>query len=96
MDRPGAPRIGKPAAADNAARVYWAAPSDDGGAAISAYVIKVYQGTRGIKSVTVSGRARSVLVTGLRNRAYYTFTVTAKTRVGFGAPSPRSGTVRTT
>ncbi len=93
--KPGAPRVGKPAAADDAARVYWAAPTQNGGAYISAYVIKVYQGSKGIKTVTVSGAKRSTLITGLRNRASYTFTVTAKTRYGFGRPTPRSPTVRT-
>jgi len=92
---PGAPRIGKPAAANNAARVYWAAPSDNG-ATITAYVVKVYSGTRGIKRVTVSGRTRSVLVTRLGNRASYSFTVTAKNAVGLGPASPRSVAVRTT
>jgi titin len=96
VDKPGAPRIGTPAAANDAARVYWAAPYDNGGAAVSAYVVKVYSGTRGIKSVTVSGTARSVLVTGLANKGYYAFTVTAKNRVGLGPASTRSGTVRTT
>jgi hypothetical protein len=96
LARPGAPSIGTPAAANDAARVYWRAPADNGGATISAYVIKVYQGTRGIKSVTVSGSARSTLVTGLANKGYYSFTVTAKNVVGLGTPSPRSATVRTT
>jgi hypothetical protein len=96
MGRPDAPRIGRPSSANDAARVYWAAPVDDGGSTISAYVVRAYQGTRGIKAVTVSGSARSVLITGLQHGAYYTFTVTAKNHLGFGPASPRSATVRTT
>ncbi len=95
-DVPGAPYIGRPAPLDDAARVYWTAPTDNGGAYISAYVVKVYQGTRGLRSVTVSGTARNALITGLGSRGYYSFTVTAVNVVGPGAPSARSATVRTT
>jgi hypothetical protein len=76
--------------------VYWTAPADNGGAYISAYVVKIYQGTRGLRSVTVSARATNALITGLGNRGYYSFTVTAKNVVGLGPPSTRSVTVRTT
>ena len=48
-----------------------------------------------VRTVTVPGSRRSALVTGLPNRGYYAFTVTAKNVVGLGTPSPRSSTVRT-
>jgi subtilisin family serine protease len=93
---PGAPWIGRPVPRDDAVRVYWTAPTSNGGAYISGYVVKVYQGTHGVRSVTVSGKVTSALVTGLGDRGYYSFTVTAKNAVGLGAPSRRSTTVRTT
>jgi hypothetical protein len=93
---PGAPTVGRPAAANDAARVYWRAPADNGGAYISAYVVRAWQGTGLVRTVTVPGTATSALVTGLGNRRYYAFTVTAVNVVGPGAPSARSTTVRTT
>jgi subtilisin family serine protease len=93
---PSAPWIGRPSALNDAARVYWTAPTSNGGASISAYVVKIYQGTHGLRSVTVPGTATNTLITGLGNRGYYSFTVTAKNVVGLGAPSARSSTVRTT
>jgi hypothetical protein len=92
---PGAPTIGKPAAADNAARVYWKPPTDNGGAYISGYVVRTWQGSNLIETTTVAGTATSVLVTGLANKAYYAFTVAAKNTAGLGTPSARSTTVRT-
>jgi subtilisin family serine protease len=94
--KPSAPRIGRPAALNDAARVYWTAPTSNGGAYISAYVVRAWQGTRLIKTVTVPGGARSAVVSGLANRNYYAFTVSAKNVVGVGAASTRSATVRTT
>jgi subtilisin family serine protease len=93
---PGAPWIGRPAPGNDAVRVYWTAPKSNGGAYISAYVVKVYQGTRGVRSVTVPGTATSALITGLGHRGWYSFTVTARNAVGAGAASARSATVRTT
>ncbi len=93
---PGAPTIGTPAAANDAARVYWRAPADNGGAYVSGYVVRAWQGTKLIKTVTVSGTATNALVSGLANKAYYAFTVTAKNAAGLGASSARSATVRTT
>ena len=52
---PGAPWIGRPAALNDAARVYWTAPVSNGGAYISAYVVRVWQGTPAGQTVTVSG-----------------------------------------
>jgi subtilisin family serine protease len=92
---PSAPFVGRPVPGNDAARVYWSAPKSNGGAYVSAYVIKIYQGTRGLGSITVRGTARSALVTGLGNRGWYSFTVTAKNVVGLGPPSPRTTTVRT-
>ena len=93
---PGAPWIGRPSPGDDAVRVHWRAPESNGGARVSAYVVKVYQGSRGVRSVTVPGTATSALITGLDHRGWYSFTVTARNVVGAGPPSTRSATVRTT
>jgi hypothetical protein len=94
--KPSMPYIGRPAPRNNAVRVYWTPPLSNGGAYVSSYVVKVYQGSRGLRSVKVSGRATSALITGLGHRHWYSFTVTAVNVVGAGAPSARSATVRTT
>jgi subtilisin family serine protease len=93
---PGAPTIGKPAAANDGARVYWRAPADNGGASITGYVVRAWQGSKLIRTVTVSPSVSNALVTGLANKGYYAFTVTAKNAAGLGTPSARSATVRTT
>ena len=93
---PSAPWIGRPSALNDAARVYWTAPKSNGGAYISAYVVRAWQGTRLVTSLTVSGASSNALVTGLGNRGYYSFTVSAKNVVGLSAPSARSATIRTT
>jgi subtilisin family serine protease len=95
MGKPGAPRIGRPTPRNNAARVWWAPPRDNGGSPIRSYVIRVYQGNRGITSVRVRGHLTNAMVTGLGNRQYYKMTVSAVTARGEGPRSPRSPTVRT-
>ena len=94
-DKPGAVRVAPPSPRNDGLHLYWSKAATNG-APITGYVIKVYQGTRGIKSVTVPGYVGNALVGGLANRATYTVTVTAKNAVGYGPPSARSAAVRTT
>jgi hypothetical protein len=93
-DRPGAPRVAPPSPRDNGAYLYWSTPATNG-APINGYLIKVYQGTRGITRVSVPGHIKYTVVRGLRHGASYTFTVTARNAVGYGPPSARSASVRT-
>jgi titin len=93
VDKPGAPKVSPPAPRDDGAYMYWSAPATNG-APITGYLIKVYQGTRGIKSVTVPGYVRYTLVPGLSAGTAYSFTVTARNSVGYGPPSARSATVK--
>ena len=63
--------------------VTWAAPLDDGGAAITSYTVSA----PGAATVTVDGSARSVTVTGLANGASYYFQVIATNAAG-DSPAP--------
>jgi subtilisin family serine protease len=86
---PGAPAIGAPTAGNAAALVRWSAAAANG-SAVSSYTVKAYRGSTLVKTVTASGNATSLLVTGLANGAGHTFTVTARNGVGYGPTSARS------
>jgi subtilisin family serine protease len=93
-DRPDAPRVAPPSPRDNGAYVTWSKPPNNG-ATINGFLIKVYQGTRGIKSVSMTGGAINyTVIPGLSPGVAYSFTVTAKNAVGYGPPSARSATVK--
>jgi hypothetical protein len=87
---PGAPRVGRPTPAAGAAKVYWAAPTSDGGAAVNSWTVRAYRGTTLVKSVTASAAARSLTLTGLSNGTSYTFTVAGRNDAGPGALSVKS------
>jgi Fibronectin type III domain len=86
-DRPGAPRIGTPTAGNAAVLVRWAQPLSNGGVPVTAYVVRTYRNGTQVLSTTVGATATSLLQRGLRNGTAYTFTVTAKNAVGWGAES---------
>jgi subtilisin family serine protease len=90
---PGAPRVGTPVPSDSAAKVYWAAPRDDGGAAVTSWTVRAYRGTTLVKSLTAPADARRLTVTGLRNGLPYTFTVAARNAAGPGPLSAKTAAV---
>lgn len=85
--KPSAPRIGKPTAVPAGVRLSWAAPVDDGGAAITGYRVTAYRGTTWVRSVVVSGRTTTATVSGLTNGTAYRLVVEALNSAGYG---PRS------
>lgn len=88
---PYAPTIGTATAGVTSARVTWTAPADNGGAAITSYVITSSPG--GITATTSSGSDLSGTVTGLTAGTSYTFTVQAVNSVGTGDSSAASNSV---
>lgn len=87
---PSAPRIGVVTPSNGTALVRWAAPTSNGGAAITRYVVRAYRGTRLVKVVYTAGTTTAVWVTGLANGATYTFLLQATNDAGNGPVSARS------
>jgi hypothetical protein len=91
---PVAPRLGKPSAGHGSVTVRWAAPSSNGGAAISGYVVRTYRGPSLVKSTTVSSRALAATISGLAPGVAYTFRVQALNAAGAGPLSAASAVVK--
>ena len=89
---PGTPAIGVPTAGNASVYVRWAAAAANG-SAVSSYTVRAYRGATLVKTVTASGSATGLLVSGLANGAAHTFTVTARNGVGFGPTSASSAAV---
>jgi hypothetical protein len=90
---PGAP-TGVSAAPDaGAATVAWTAPADDGGSALTGYVVTPYIGSTAQTAVNVGASATTAKVTCLTNGTAYTFKVAAKNAAGTGAQSSASASV---
>lgn len=83
LEVPDAPTIGTATGGDESASVSFTAPSDVGGAAITAYYAVSNPG-----QITGTASASPVTVSGLTNGTEYTFTVWALNSYG---PSPYSG-----
>ncbi|MGL4575530.1 MAG: YHYH protein [Burkholderiaceae bacterium] len=81
---PGAPTIGTANAGNASASVAFTAPASNGGAAISGYTATC---TAGAMSITGTGTASPISVTGLTNGATYSCSVAATNSAGTGATS---------
>jgi hypothetical protein len=85
---PGAPTAVSATAGNAQATVSFTAPTNDGGATITAYMV-----TSSPDGFTATGSASPLTVTGLTNGTAYTFTVVATNSVGDSAPSSASSAV---
>ena len=88
---PPGPPTGVTASPGNGqATVSWAAPSSNGGSAITGYTVTASPGGA---TATAAAAATSATVTGLTNGTAYTFTVTATNAIGTSASSAPSAAV---
>jgi uncharacterized protein (TIGR02145 family) len=85
---PGPPTIGTATAGNGQATVAFTAPVSNGGSAITRYTVTSSPG-----SITATGSAIPIIVTGLTNGTPYTFTVTATNANGNSLPSSASNSV---
>src|SRR5215468_2640664 len=86
---PGAPTIGSPTAGNASATVPWTAPSNNGGSAITGYLVRTLDlsGAQVGPLHPADATATSLLVTGLTNGSTYVFQVAATNAVGTGPNS---------
>ena len=85
---PGAPADIKAVAGDGQAAVTFTPPADNGGSAITEYIVTASPG-----NIVGTGTGSPVTVTGLMNGVSYTFTVRAINAMGTGDSSAESGLV---
>ncbi len=92
ITHPGPPTGLSAVSVDGGAALSWTAPADDGGSAITDYIIhfRVVGGTSWIVYVDGSGTATTVTVTGLVNGLMYDFRVSATNVAGTGHVSNTS------
>lgn len=95
MLTPGAPAIGTADAGNESATVTWSAPADNGGPAISGYLVRVVDaaGDQVGEPRTAPADVTRLLVTGLTNGQTYRFQVAAVNELGTGAYSALSNEV---
>ena len=91
---PGAPTIGTATYGNASATVTWTAPVNNGGSAVTGYVVTPYlNGTTAQTAQTFNSTATSEVATGLTNGSNYTFKVAAINGVGTGTQSAASNSV---
>jgi hypothetical protein len=91
---PGAPKLGTVTSARKAVVVKWAAPTTNGGAAVTGYLVRTYSDGYMRTETRVAASARTVTVRGLTATAPYTVRVQAINAAGGGTWSAASKVVR--
>jgi len=98
LARPGAPSIGRVRSGKRGGRltvsVSWAAPTDNGGAAVTAYQVEILNRSGHVVRTASVGAGRTSLEARLKHGGKYAFVVTAVNSVGAGAPSAASKAVK--
>jgi hypothetical protein len=89
---PGAPTIGTASASDAAATVTWSAPTPNGGAPVTGYLVTARNGTT-TKSARVDATATKGTVGSLTNGLPWTLVVQAESSAGTGPASAASAAV---
>lgn len=82
---PGQPVVTSIVGLDGSAKVGWTAPADDGGAAVTAYVVQ--SDPNGGPTVTLPADARTAVLPGLADGAAVSLRVAAVNDAGTGVPS---------
>ena len=90
---PDAPTGIKATAGNGQVVVSFTAPASNGGDPITSYIVTPYNGTTAGRTTSGPATAGSITVKGLTNGTAYTFTVTAKNKLGSGQPSAASSPV---
>ena len=91
-DKPGTPTSVTGVAGYRSVAVSWKAPTSNGGASITEYVVT---STPGSFTCSTNGSGRSCTVPGLLDGTSYTFKVTARNSIGVSAASAASAAVKT-
>jgi Fibronectin type III domain len=78
------------ATSSSSARVAWKEPTSAGGPPITGYQVRVYSGSKVVKTLDVAPDKRSATVTGLGTLTRYSVDVRAKNGVGYSAPSAKA------
>lgn len=89
---PAKPNAPQATPRDKGAVVQWVIPADRG-AVITSQTLRVFSGSKLVKTLSVGATVNALRVSGLRNGTSYTFTVSATNAIGAGPQSPQSNTV---
>ena len=87
---PGAPTITATVPANQSVAITWNAPGNNGGSAVTGYVVTPYIGGTAQATQTFASTATTETATGLTNGTAYTFTVAAINIAGTGTASAQS------
>jgi streptogramin lyase len=90
---PGAPTIGTATSGDGTVTVRWTAPTNNGGSAITGYVVTSYIGSESQDTWMFNGAATSGELGGNDYGTTYTFKVAAKNATGTGLQSAASNPI---